>query len=298
MVFFCLVRNTIGSDSIVELIKAAGYPVEVHYVQTSDGFKLRMHRIPAGVRKLNYEVDIGSGSAENNGEIVYKNESDVEPIFLMHGLLCAAAMWVAESPDKSLGFMLADAGFDVWMLSARGTSFSASHKTLDPQSQKYWDYSWHEIGYYDIPAAINYVLKRTKQKKVRYVGHSQGCTVFSVALTMHPDLNSKISSAYLMTPAVFLHHMSSMLRSAVANEKEIQEIAALLRIYGIQIKSPISRRLSELLCKDKQSTNILCSDMLFRIIGGDSGQLDKVKRAFEFERPIKFGISREGKLNF
>lgn len=278
LLFFCLTFCFVAGDSIVDLIKAAGYPVEVHFVHTSDGFKLRMHRIPAGVRKLNYEVDTGSGSVENS-EIVYQNESsasDTEPIFLMHGLFCAAAMWVAESSDKSLGFMLADAGYDVWMLSARATTFSAAHKTLDSQSQKYWDYSFHEIGYYDIPAAINFVLQKTRQKKVRYVGHSQGCTVFAVALTMHPDLNRKISSAYLMTPAIFVHHMSSMLRSLVANEKEIQEIAALLRIYGIQIKSPISRRLSDMLCKDKQSTNILCSDMLFRVIGGDSGQLDKV----------------------
>lgn len=270
------------ADPLVELIKAVGYPVEVHHVQTADGFKLRMHRIPNGIRKLNYEVDTSSSSSESS-HIMYGNEtapSKKESIFLMHGLLCAAPMWVAESSDKSLGFMLADAGYDVWMLNARATSFSSAHKILDPQSKKYWDYSWHEIGFYDIPAAINYILQNTKQEKIRYVGHSQGCTVFAVALTMHPSLNSKIASAYLMTPAVFLHHMSSMLKSVVANEKEIQEVAALLKIYGIQIKTPIYRRLSEMFCKDKQSTNILCSDVLFRIIGGDSGQLDKVSGFF------------------
>lgn len=273
----CLVTDTVG-DAVVELIKTAEYPVEVHYVQTSDGFKLRLHRIPAGVRKLNYEISTDSDSKESNWTI-HQNESSVsqlEPIFLMHGLFCAATMWVAEGSDKSLGFMLADAGYDVWMLSARATSFSATHKHLDPQSKKYWDYSWHEIGYYDIPTAIEYVLKKTNKKKVRYVGHSQGCTVFAVALTMHPDLNRKISSAYLLNPAIFLHHMSSMLKSLIANVKEIQEVATFLKIYGIQIKSPISRRLSEMFCKDKQSTNIVCSDMLFGIIGGDSGQLDKV----------------------
>lgn len=270
-----LVTNVVG-DALVEQIKGFEYPVEVHHVQTSDGFKLRLHRIPAGARKLNYEVDTDSSSVES--ENLHRNEtvSNSEPIFLMHGLLCAATMWVAQNTDKSLGFMLADAGYDVWMLSARATSFSSAHKNLDPHNKKYWDYSWHEIGYYDIPASINYVLQKTKHKKVRYVGHSQGCTVFAVALIMHPDLNHKIASAYLLTPAIFLHHMSSMLRSVVANEKELQEVAAFLRIYGIQIKSPISRRLSEMFCKEKQSSNILCSDMLFRIIGGDSGQLDKV----------------------
>uniref|UniRef100_A0A336KHF7 Lipase n=1 Tax=Culicoides sonorensis TaxID=179676 RepID=A0A336KHF7_CULSO len=270
---FLIINNSFSNcDPVVELIKAAGYPVEVHYVYTSDGFKLRLHRIPKGVKKLNYEIDLGS---DENSKIPYRNETeDDEPIFLMHGLLCASGMWIAESTDKSLGFMLADAGYDVWMLSARGTTLSSSHKTLDSDSQKYWDFSFHEIGYYDVPAGIKYVLQKTRKNKVRYVGHSQGCTVFGVALTMHPELNRKISSAYLMTPAIYLHHMSSMVKAIVGNEREIQEIANMMRIYGIQIKSPISSRLSDYLCQ--QASNGLCSDMLFRIIGGDSGQLDKL----------------------
>ena len=33
---------------------------------------------------------------------------------------------------------------------------------------------WDEMGMYDIPAELNYVLEVTGQKKLTYIGHSMG----------------------------------------------------------------------------------------------------------------------------
>jgi esterase/lipase superfamily enzyme len=39
---------------------------------------------------------------------------------------------------------------------------------------KFWDFSWEEVGKYDAPAVIDYILKLTKYEKVAYIAHSMG----------------------------------------------------------------------------------------------------------------------------
>jgi len=41
--------------------------------------------------------------------------------------------------------------------------------------------SWHEMGVYDIPAVLNFVLTHTGQPDLYYVGHSMGTTMFFVS---------------------------------------------------------------------------------------------------------------------
>jgi pimeloyl-ACP methyl ester carboxylesterase len=46
---------------------------------------------------------------------------------------------------------------------------------------------------YDVPAQINFVLKKTGKEKLSYIGHSQGTTQMFVALTTK-DLKDEIAS--------------------------------------------------------------------------------------------------------
>ena len=50
-------------------------------------------------------------------------------------------------------------GFDVWLGNNRGNSFSRKHKKLDPDTNtKFWEFSFVELGDFDTPAMIDYVL--------------------------------------------------------------------------------------------------------------------------------------------
>lgn len=70
--------------------------------------------------------------------------------------------------------MLADANYDVWLPNSRGNVYSREHKYLNPNGIEYWNFSWFEMGIYDNPAVIDYVLKETNNSKVYYIGYSQG----------------------------------------------------------------------------------------------------------------------------
>lgn len=110
---------------------------------------------------------------------------------------------------------LAEKGYDVWMGNSRGTRYSRDHVNLDPRSAEFWDYrytlklyytlmyvtltdslkwldSWDEMGKYDVPATINYVLRMTGRSKLSYLGYSLGSTTYFIAMITHPELNSKV----------------------------------------------------------------------------------------------------------
>ena len=80
--------------------------------------------------------------------------------------------WVVAKPADAPAFVLARAGYDVWLGNNRGNRQSNKHKTLDPKSKAYWSFSWEEMGTKDTPAVMDYVIKTTGYKKVMYIGHS------------------------------------------------------------------------------------------------------------------------------
>lgn len=113
-------------------------------------------------------------------------------------------------------YILAEAGYDVWMGNARGNTYSRRHKSLKPTSSAFWKFSWHEIGYYDLPAMIDYVIKNTGVPKLQYVGFSQGTTAFWVMASTRPEYNEKISAMQALAPVAYVGNIKSPLIKAIA----------------------------------------------------------------------------------
>lgn len=70
-------------------------------------------------------------------------------------------------------------------------------------------FSWDEIGLYDLPANIDYILAHTGAENLFYIGHSQGTTVYYVMASEKPEYNDKIRLAVLMGPAAYMENLDN-----------------------------------------------------------------------------------------
>jgi lysosomal acid lipase/cholesteryl ester hydrolase len=91
---------------------------------------------------------------------------------------------VVNHESKSLAFILANQGYHVWLGNNRGNKYSRIHEQFNPdKNRKFWKYSFHEMGQYDLPAMIDYIRNKTGKEKIFYIGHSQGTAQMFSALT-------------------------------------------------------------------------------------------------------------------
>lgn len=185
--------NPEASMSVKEIIEYWGYPCETYEVVTEDGYILVLFRIPHG----------------KEGNL---SEDKKEVAFLQHGVLVDAANWIQNPPKRSLGFILADAGYDVWLANSRGNTWGRKHRTLSISDSTFWDFSFDEMAKYDLPASIDFVLEKTGQQQVYYIGHSQGTTIAFVAFSTNPQLAAKIKLLFFLAPVVTVKYARTPLR--------------------------------------------------------------------------------------
>ena len=204
--------------------RRVGLECETFSVQTEDGFIISLFHI--------YDPRTGSASSPSrraedapvcfpkpfessstqSSTSPQENEDKAEvphsrkyPVLLIHGLLQSAGAYCAND-DSSLAFLLAKAGFDVWLGNNRcGFDPSSAHTLLHPSDPRMWNWNIRQMGVMDLSALISRVLFETGFSKLGLVCHSQGTTETFVALAkgQRPDLGEKISVFCALAPAVY-----------------------------------------------------------------------------------------------
>lgn len=147
-------------------IEGFGYTLETYEVTTEDDY-------------INTVWHLVKNSPTSN--------ASSKVVFFQHGLLDTAWTWF-QLKENSIPFLLANEGHDVWLGNSRGNIFSFKHKTFDPSdiNGKYWDFCMDEKAKYDIPAFVSFVKQKTGAKKISYIGHSQGTTIFLMKYMSDP----------------------------------------------------------------------------------------------------------------
>ncbi|KAI9553842.1 hypothetical protein GHT06_019111 [Daphnia sinensis] len=253
-----------------EIITNRGYPLEIHHVTTGDGYILELHRIPPR----------HNGSPARNGTAgrihdYETTEGRGRPVFLQHGVFSSSACWLLNPSHRSLAFRLADLGYDVWMGNTRGNVYSRHHVELDPdEDPQFWQYSWDEIGYFDIPACIHYVLATSGWDKLVYAGHSLGTGLFFIAMIRHPELNSKIHRMLALAPISSKHNLRSPFRLVSPIIARLAVVMDKMPTKAIFDQDMTLRSVQKRLCERNFFKASFCRDILFLIAGANPDNFD------------------------
>ncbi|XP_053607253.1 lipase 3-like [Plodia interpunctella] len=235
---------------IPELVAKYGYPFEAHSVTTTDAYILEVHRIP-------------HGRDQNN------TPNPNKPVaFLMHGLYSSSADFIVLGPGSALAYLLAEAGFDVWLGNARGNYYSRRHQTLNPDGGRrdldFWRFSWDEIGNLDLPVVIDYVIATTGQPKLHYIGHSQGGTTFLVLNSLNPEYNEKFHSFQALAPAAFfIYNEDPSYRILAPLEAVLEDTLFALGVVEILGNREFFTWFSVNFCVDGVTADF-CNEILYR----------------------------------
>lgn len=209
------------SMNFTSLASKYGYKAEYYEIVTDDGYKLGLFHI----------------QGKKPG-----------PILLMHGIADTSDTWLLRGKN-SLGITLAEKGYDVWFGNIRGNKYSRQHKTLNPNKDSaFWQFSFHEHGYYDLKAIVDTVLSETKYTKLTAIGHSQGNTIFYVLGSTRPEYNDKINVLVSLAPVCYLSHAPSPLAILIKFAPEINTIAKAINLNEIFGNATINGKLIDLLC--------------------------------------------------
>ncbi|KAK2588911.1 hypothetical protein KPH14_001769 [Odynerus spinipes] len=275
------VSELIGDDVVLDftgLVQRHGYPAEEHSITTDDGYILTFHRIP-------------------NSPL--SDTSKKKPVvFVQHGMTASSDTWVMFGPKKDLPFILADAGYDVWLGNFRGNTYCRSHARLTTDDPIFWQFSYHDVGMHDTPAYIDYVLNYTDSNKLFYIGHSMGTSVSYVMLSMKPSYNDKMRLVISLAPvSYFKHKFTPALQRVLDNVPQFKKILSSNGIYDVVPQSKIYKKLAKSACTDKSIFQPICESIYFMISGRDKAQLNSTALSYIMNY-VPAGISTQSLLHY
>ncbi|CAF2157850.1 BnaA07g03890D [Brassica napus] len=223
-----------------DLIHPAGYSCTEHTIQTKDGYILALQRVASPAQNLTLQYG--------------------PPVLLQHGLFMAGDVWFLDSPKESLGFILADHGFDVWVGNVRGTRYSYGHVTFSETDKEFWDWSWQDLAMYDLAEMVQYMYSLANSK-IFLVGHSQG-TIMSFAALTQPRVAEMVEAAALLCPISYLDHVTAPLVERMVF-MHLDQMVVALGLHQINFRSETLVKLVDSLCEGHMD----CTDFLSSITG-------------------------------
>ncbi|XP_042008438.1 triacylglycerol lipase 1-like [Salvia splendens] len=232
-------KSSNAAGLCANVIEPSGFPCTEHTTRTKDGYVLGLQRVTS------HSVAVHKGAP---------------PVLLIHGLFMGGDAWFLDSPNQSLGFILANRGYDVWVGNVRGTRWSHGHVSLSEEDKDFWDWSWQELALHDLGEMIHYIYSTTNSE-VLVVGHSQG-TIMSLAALTQPYIAKMVKAAALLCPISYLDHITAPFVLKLVKMR-LDEIILALGIHELNFKSEWGTRIMDMMCDG----HLDCADMLSSVTG-------------------------------
>jgi pimeloyl-ACP methyl ester carboxylesterase len=181
------------------------YSITEHSVETSDGYLLKI-----------FQVRLTQNQLEKLPVKLQQNQD--RQILIQHAWVDSGDSFFIS--DNSIGFYLVHQGFDVWVGNNRGNKYSRrviSEIAQTLTNEKFFDFSFQEMGIYDQVACYKYILGlygpthrfTDKKRKITYLGLSQGTAQMFAGLLEEQTsdfLTENTEKFIAIGPIVFMGH--------------------------------------------------------------------------------------------
>lgn len=283
-----LTPSSLSSDpdrnrNVSEIIRSRGFIAEEYDVTTADGYILTIQRIVNPLVK-----------AEDRGK----------PVIMQHGLMSSSVDWVINSlnvrptafskanrsdetledaeilPDlsltdtqehpNSLGFYMANRGYDVFLSNSRGNIYGMRHVSMSKFNPRFWSFTFDEQIKFDLPAVIKFVQELTNKTKVGYVGHSQGTLMMFGLLSEKPDYADIVEPFVALAPVAYCSNTISPVKYFAVYTPVAQYIDSVFAP-----PNPAIKYLAPIVCKPEMIKKEICANIVFLSIGFDWDELDE-----------------------
>jgi lysosomal acid lipase/cholesteryl ester hydrolase len=159
--------------------------------------------------------------------------------------------------------------------------YSRNHTSLDPELEPFWQFSWDQMGRYDLPAMLDLALGISGAEQLTYVGHSMGTTAFWVMMNWRPWMNSKIGLMVGLAPVAAVPNMYSPLRHIAPIARQVERVLSLTGQYEFGARDSLFSDLGETLCHGvtradsrDESACAVPENIIFSIAGFDAPQMN------------------------
>lgn len=178
----------------------------------------------------------------------------------------------SQQHPNSLGFYLANQGYDVFLANSRGNVYGQRHVKLNSWFPKFWDFTWDEQIKFDLPDTIEFVQRLTNHTKVGYVGHSQGTTMALGLLADRPEYADIMEPVVLLAPVAYTNHCISPVKYFAVYTPIFQHINMWFGSSNMAV-----RYLAPIVCGPEVIRRDICANIVFLSTGFDEAQFNETR---------------------
>ena len=132
------------------------------------------------------------------------------------------------------------------------------------------------MSIYDMPAMIDYIIRRSGEAKMHFVGISQGGTVFLVLNSMLPQYNAVFKTATLLAPVAYVSNTKGALAKVVGPILGTRNYISKV-LEGVEMVSTnkFVKKFLSMACLEGERP-LVCVSRLWPAVGYDTRHLNKV----------------------